>query len=123
VENGKVVLARRDTGEKSFLSKEEVVAQIPDLLEEIQAGLFQQALKFQEENTHNVSTYDELKKIIKKGGFVRCGWDGTNDTEASVKEETKATIRCIPMSENPEGLTCVYSGKPAKHEVIYAKAY
>ena len=123
VENGNMVVARRDTGDKSFLSKDEVVAQIPDLLEEIQKGLFQQALTFQQKNTHKVSTYDELKKVIKEGGFVRCGWDGTDETEAKVKEDIKATIRCIPMSENPEGLTCVYSGKPAKHEVIYAKAY
>ena len=123
VENGNMVVARRDTGDKSFLSKDEAVAQIPDLLDEIQKGLFQQALIFQQENTHKVSTYDELKKVIKEGGFVRCGWDGTDETEARVKEDIKATIRCIPMSENPEGLTCVYSGKPAKHEVIYAKAY
>ena len=123
VENGNMVVARRDTGDKSFLSKDEAVAQIPDILEEIQKGLFQQALIFQQENTHKVSTYDELKKVIKEGGFVRCGWDGTDETEAKVKEDIKATIRCIPMSENPEGLTCVYSGKPAKHEVIYAKAY
>ena len=123
IENGNMVVARRDTGNKSFLSKDEAVAQIPDLLDEIQKGLFQQALIFQQENTHKVSTYDELKKVIKEGGFVRCGWDGTDETEARVKEDIKATIRCIPMSENPEGLTCVYSGKPAKHEVIYAKAY
>ncbi len=123
VENGNMVVARRDTGDKSFLSKDEAVAQIPDLLKEIQKGLFQQALTFQQENTHKVSTYDELKKVIKEGGFVRCGWDGTDETEARVKEDIKATIRCIPTSENPEGLTCVYSGKPAKHEVIYAKAY
>ena len=123
VENGNMVVARRDTGDKIFLSKDEAVAQIPDLLKEIQKGLFQQALIFQQENTHKVSTYDEMKKVIKEGGFVRCGWDGTDETEARVKEDIKATIRCIPMSENPEGLTCVYSGKPAKHEVIYAKAY
>jgi prolyl-tRNA synthetase len=123
VENGNMVVARRDTGDKSFLSKDEAVAQIPDLLKEIQKGLFQQALTFQQENTHKVSTYDELKKVIKEGGFVRCGWDGTDETEERVKEDIKATIRCIPTSENPEGLTCVYSGKPAKHEVIYAKAY
>ena len=123
VENGNMVVARRDTGDKSFLSKDEAVAQIPDLLKEIQKELFQQALIFQQENTHKVSTYDEMKKVIKEGGFVRCGWDGTDETEARVKEDIKATIRCIPMSENPEGLTCVYSGKPAKHEVIYAKAY
>ncbi|MBT6518048.1 MAG: proline--tRNA ligase [Candidatus Marinimicrobia bacterium] len=123
VENGNMVVARRDTGDKSFLSTDEAVAQIPDLLNEIQKGLFQQALTFQQENTHKVSTYDELKKVIKEGGFVRCGWDGTDETEARVKEDIKATIRCIPTSENPEGLTCVYSGKSAKHEVIYAKAY
>ena len=123
VEKGNMVVARRDTGDKLFLSKDEAVAQISDLLREIQEGLFQQALIFQKENTHKVSTYDELKKVIKEGGFVRCGWDGTDETEAKVKEDIKATIRCIPMSENPEGLTCVYSGKPAKHEVIYAKAY
>ena len=123
VENGNMVVARRDTGDKIFLSKDEAVAQIPDLLKEIQKELFQQALIFQQENTHKVSTYDEMKKVIKEGGFVRCGWDGTDETEARVKEDIKATIRCIPMSENPEGLTCVYSGKPAKHEVIYAKAY
>ena len=123
VEKGNMVVVRRDTGDKSFLSKDETVAQIPDLLEEIQKGLFQQALIFQQENTHKVSTYDELKKVIEAGGFVRCGWDGTHETEARIKEDIKATIRCIPMSENPEGLTCVYSGKPAKHEVIYAKAY
>jgi prolyl-tRNA synthetase len=123
VENGNMVVARRDTGDKIFLSKDEAVAQIPDLLKGIQKELFQQALIFQQENTHKVSTYDEMKKVIKEGGFVRCGWDGTDETEARVKEDIKATIRCIPMSENPEGLTCVYSGKPAKHEVIYAKAY
>ncbi len=123
VENGNMVVARRDTGDKIFLSKDEAVAQIPDLLKEIQKELFQQALIFQQENTHKVSTYDEMKKVIKEGGFVRCGWDGTDETEARVKEDIKATIRCIPMSENPEGFTCVYSGKPAKHEVIYAKAY
>jgi len=123
IENGNMVVARRDTGDKSFLSKDDAVVQIPNLLKEIQKGLFQQALIFQQENTHKVATYDELKIVIKEGGFVRCGWDGTDETEAKVKEDIKATIRCIPMSENPEGLTCVYSGKPAKHEVIYAKAY
>jgi len=123
VENGNIVVARRDTGDKLFLPKDEAIFQIPDLLKEIQKALFQQALIFQQENTHKVSTYDELKKVIKGGGFVRCGWDGTDETEAKVKEDIKATIRCIPISENPEGLTCVYSGKPAKHEVIYAKAY
>ena len=123
VQQGNVVLARRDTGEKQVLAKNEAVEKIPNLLENIQQGLFEQALKFREENTHNIESYDEFKRVIKKGGFVRCGWDGTEKTETRVKEETKATIRCIPFDENPSGLTCVFSGQPAKHEVIYAKAY
>ena len=122
VQQGNVVLARRDTGEKHILAKNEAVEKIPNLLENIQQGLFEQALKFREENTHNIESYDEFKRVIKKGGFVRCGWDGTEKTETRVKEETKATIRCIPFDENPSGLTCVFSGHPAKHEVIYAKA-
>ena len=123
VQQGNVVLARRDTGEKQILAKNEAVEKIPNLLENIQQGLFEQALKFREENTHNIESYDEFKRVIKKGGFVRCGWDGPEKTETRVKEETKATIRCIPFDENPSGLTCVFSGQPAKHEVIYAKAY
>ena len=123
VENGNVVLARRDTGKKEFLSKDKVIEQVPELLDNIQEGLFQQALSFREENTHAVSSYDDFKKVIEEGGFVRSGWDGTEETEAKIKEETKATIRCIPFDENPKKLNCVYSGVPAKHEVIYAKAY
>ena len=123
VENKNVVLVRRDTGEKFFIPNDEAMENIPKLLGEIQKGLFVQALEFRKQNTHAVKTYKELKDVIEKGGFVRCGWDGTNETEAKVKEETRATIRCIPSDENPKGLTCVFSGNPAKHEVIYAKAY
>ena len=123
VENGKAVLARRDTGEKSVLSLDESISFIPPLLDEIQDGLFSQALQFQNENTYSVDNYDAFKKQIKEGGFVKCGWDGSDETEVAIKGETKATIRCIPLDENPEGLTCIYSGKPALHEVIYAKAY
>ena len=123
VEKGNVVVARRDSGEKSFLSKEEAVEQIPKLLDDIQTGLFEQARQFRDENTHIVSTYDKFKKVIQKGGFVRCGWDGSEKTEATIKDQTKATIRCIPFDEHPDGLMCIFSGDPAKHEVIFAKAY
>jgi len=123
VENNNVVIVRRDSGKKSFISNIEAMENIPRLLDEIQKGLFLQALEFREEHTHIVESYDTLKEVIGNGGFVRCGWDGTDETEAKVKEETKATIRCIPSDESPEGLRCVYSGNPAKHEVIYAKAY
>ena len=67
--------------------------------------------------------FPEFKDIIDSGGFIRCGWDGSDETESKIKEETKATIRCIPFDENPKNLNCIYSGGPAKHEVIYAKAY
>ena len=73
--------------------------------------------------SHIVSTYDKFKKVIQKGGFARCGWDGSEKTEAIIKDQTKATIRCIPFDEHPDGLMCIFSGDPAKHEVIFAKAY
>ena len=121
--NDQVVVARRDLGEKIFLSKQDVLSTVPQLLEKIQNNLFTQAKKFRDVNTHSVSTYDEFCSHMKAGGFVRCGWDGSSKTELKIKEETKATIRCIPFDEKPEGLRCVFSGKPAKHEVIFAKAY
>ena len=123
VESKKLVMARRDNGEKSSISKNELSIKIKTILEEIQNNLFNQAKEFRNENTHDVKTYDEFKNIINNGGFVRCGWDGDSETELKIKEETKATIRCIPFNEDPKELKCVYSGKKAKHEVIYAKAY
>ena len=106
-----------------ILFKKDVLSTIPKLLEKIQKNLFNQAKEFRNVNTHFVSSYDEFCSIMKTGGFIRCGWDGSSNTELKIKEETKATIRCIPFDEKPEGLRCVLSGKPAKHEVIFAKAY
>ena len=123
VEANKLVIARRDNSEKLFISRDEIRDSLKTILDEIQNNLFNQAKVFRNENTHNVENYNEFKDIIKQGGFVRCGWDGSQKTELKIKEETKATIRCIPFDEKPEGLTCVYSGELAKHEVIYAKAY
>jgi len=123
VESNMVVVARRDNGEKKLISKDKVRDEISNLLVKIQSELFNRAKKFRDNNTHFVKTYKDFKIIIKSGGFVRCGWDGSEVTEAKIKDETKATIRCVPFDENPENLKCIYSGKPAQHEVIYAKAY
>ena len=92
-------------------------------LDNIQLKLITQARDFRDRNTHIVKGYDEFKSIISKGGFVRCGWDGNPETEAKIKQDTKATIRCIPFDEDPEELTCILTGQQAKHEVIFAKAY
>ena len=124
IEKQQVVIARRDTGEKQFVKKEDIVSLIPNLLDSIQNNLFEQAKQFRLNNTHTVSTYADFKEVIKnKGGFIRCGWDGSAETETAIKNETKATIRVIPFDENTKGLNCIFSGKPAKHEVIFAKAY
>ena len=123
VENNQVVLVRRDTNEKFNIGKEDLLNKIPTLLDEIQLSLFEQAKNFRDENTHTINSYDEFKDIVSNGGFVRCGWDGDAVTETAIKNETKATIRCILFDEHIDGLNCIYSGKPAKHEVIYAKAY
>jgi len=123
VESNMVVVARRDNGEKKSIYRDKVKDEISNLLVKIQSELFDQAKNFRDSNTHVVETYEDFKDIIKFGGFVRCGWDGSEKTEAKIKDETKATIRCVPFDENPENLRCVYSGEPAQHEVIYAKAY
>ena len=123
LQNKSLVLARRDTRTKENLPISELIKTVPKVLEKIQKNLYDQALNFRETNTYNVKSFEEFKQIIKKGGFIRCGWDGTDETERRIKEKTKATIRCIPFDESPTGLNCVFSKKPAKHEVIYAKAY
>ena len=123
IESNKVVLARRDTGEKLDCNIQNVADTVPRLLHKIQERLFEEAKNFRDNNTHYVSSFKEFKSIIKDGGFIRCGWNGDEKTEALIKAETKATIRCIPFDENTKGLKCIISGEPAKHEVIFAKAY
>ena len=124
IKEEKVVIVRRDNSDKKFVNKESIIDTIISLLDDVQKNMFNKAKSFQTENTFTVSNYDEFKDILSnKGGFIKCGWDGTSKTEAAIKNETKATIRVIPMDENPKGLNCIYSGKPAKHEVIFAKAY
>ncbi len=119
-----VTVVRRDTGEKMSLSKEGLSEEIPRLLETIQLSLYEQAKSFRDENIFSVQSYDEFKSIIAEtSGFVKCGWDGNPSTEAAIQEETKATIRCIPLEQEVDGLSCIFTGKPAKHEVIFAKSY
>jgi len=126
VENDQAVLVRRLTREKSTLSMDEVRNTIPDILEEIQQAMFDRALKFREENTIRTTDYEEMREFIANdSGFVMMPWDSTPDTEEKVKDDTKATIRCIPFDEPDveDGTEDPVSGKPAKHWVYYSKAY
>jgi prolyl-tRNA synthetase len=124
LENNTVEVARRDTLEKEILHQDNLAVKIEHLLEQIQKNLYQKALDFREENIHYADTYEEFKQILnEKGGFIYAHWDGTSDTEERIKEETKATIRCIPLDAKEEEGKCIYSGKPSKRRVIFAKAY
>ncbi|MBT1700560.1 proline--tRNA ligase [Fulvivirgaceae bacterium PWU4] len=124
LENGTVEVARRDTKEKQVMKLDEVSAAVPRLLDDIQQSIYQRALGYRNEHITKVETYDELKKVLdEKGGFVSAHWDGTPETEAAIKEETKATIRCIPLDVKEEAGKCVYSGKPSNKRVLFARAY
>jgi prolyl-tRNA synthetase len=124
LENGTVEVARRDTKEKQVMKLDEVSTRIPKLLDEIQQNIYTKALKFRDEHITKVDSYDELKKVLDdKGGFVSAHWDGTVETETAIKEETKATIRCIPLDAKEENGKCVYSGKPSSRRVLFARAY
>lgn len=124
VDNGTVEVARRDTKEKMVLSHVDLAHKIPHLLEQIQNNLYQKALAFRDQNIHVVNTYEEFKlKLEAPGGFVSAHWDGTSETETRIKEETKATIRCIPLNNSTESGVCVFSGKPSSQRVLFAKAY
>ncbi len=124
LDNGTVELARRDTREKQVLRFDEVSTTVPDLLDDIQRNIYQRALNFRSEHITQVDTYDTFKKVLdEKGGFVAAHWDGTMETEAAIKEETKATIRCIPLDAVEEAGQCIYSGKPSARRVLFARAY
>ena len=122
--NGTVEIARRDTKEKKTIALESVATDIPALLSDIQQNIYDRAKKFRDEKTTDANSIDELKKILDgKGGFVAAHWDGTIETELAIKEETKATIRCIPLDVKGETGKCVYSGKPSERRVLFARAY
>ncbi|MBB2148989.1 proline--tRNA ligase [Pedobacter gandavensis] len=124
MENGTVELARRDTREKQTVAQEGLDIFIVQLLDEIQANIYNKALQFRDEHTTEANSYDELKELLDgKAGFVSAHWDGTPETEQKIKEETKATIRCIPLNNKQEDGVCIYSGKPSKQRVLFARAY
>lgn len=123
VAKAQVMLARRDTREKQPIPIEGAAALIAARLEEIQAALFDRAKKFRDEHTYPADDYDELKAIVEKGGFALAHWDGTRETEALIKEETKATIRCIPLAGETEPGRCIRSGAPSEQRVYFARAY
>ncbi len=124
VKEGQAVLARRDTGERKAVPREALPEEIPALLEDIQTSLYRRALRFREENTFTVESYDEFKAIFEgQGGFVNAYWCGDAACEEAIKEETKATIRCIPFNQPDEKGRCIYCGREAEEIAVFAKAY
>tara|TARA_B110000438_G_scaffold52248_1_gene52478 strand:- start:326 stop:1798 length:1473 start_codon:yes stop_codon:yes gene_type:complete len=123
LENGTIEIARRDTLEKETFKIENIEFRVEDLLKQIQTNLFNRAVNFRHENTYIANSYKEFKKLIDKGGFVYAHWDGTSETEDFIKNDTKATIRCIPITNDDKVGACVYSGKKSNKMVLFAKAY
>lgn len=124
LQNGTVELARRDTQTKETVSSEGLADRIESLLADIQQSIFEKALAYKNERIIEVNSYEEFKEVLAgEGGFISAHWDGTVETEKRVKEETKATIRCIPLNNKLEDGTCIFTGKPSKQRVLFAKAY
>ncbi|MDY2588477.1 proline--tRNA ligase [Winogradskyella aquimaris] len=124
LENGTVELARRDTFTKEIVELDSINNTVVELLGEIQDSLFNKALDFRDSHITEVNDFEEFKKVLEtKTGFISAHWDGTSETEQKIKELTKATIRCIPLDGKEEEGVCVYTGKPSKRRVLFAKAY
>ncbi|MFT7344027.1 MAG: prolyl-tRNA synthetase, partial [Lentimonas sp.] len=124
LENNQAEVARRDTKEKTSVSLDGFADYLSSTLDQIQVQMFDNALEFRNKNTSKVDSYDEFKtRLNKEGGFFLAHWDGTKETEAKIKTETQATIRCIPLDSEEEAGVCMYSGKPSNKRVIFAKAY
>ncbi|RKR84396.1 prolyl-tRNA synthetase [Mucilaginibacter gracilis] len=122
--NGTVELARRDTKTKETVQQEGLTELIENLLVEIQDNIFQKAFKFRAENTREVDTYEDFKRTLDETpGFISAHWDGTPETEERIKQETKATIRCIPLDNKQEEGKCILTGKPSTQRVLFARAY
>ena len=123
LENGTIEVMRRDTLEKETVQLEGIADYVEKLLDEIHDNIFEKARKYRDERVYECDNYEEFKERIKEGGFFLCHWDGTAETEAKIKEETQATIRCVPFAyEQTPGVDMV-SGKPAKCRVMIARSY
>ncbi|MEW2921356.1 proline--tRNA ligase [Muricauda sp. ANG21] len=124
LENGTYEVARRDTLQKESVKADGVVDKVVSLMDEIQENIFNKALAYREQHITEVDSYEDFKQVIEeKGGFVSAHWDGTSETEDKIKEETKATIRCIPLDAKQEDGKCMVTGKPSTQRVLFAKAY
>ncbi|MFN8277544.1 MAG: proline--tRNA ligase [Chitinophagales bacterium] len=123
LENGTIEVARRDTREKESKPMAGIVHHLEQLLEDIQKRMYEKALKFRDSHIREANSWAEFQQLIETPGFIRAHWDGTPETEEKIKELTKATIRCIPLNNQQEDGVCVYSGKPSKERVIFARAY
>ena len=121
--NGTIEVMRRDTLEKGTVSIDGIEEYVKNLLDDIQNNIFQKALKHRSDLTYTVDTYDEFKEQIEKGCFILAHWDGTPETEERIKEETKATIRCIPLDGDKTPGKCMVTGRPSAQRVVFARNY
>lgn len=124
LENGSIEVARRDLLSKQVVQQENIDQYVADLLEDIQKTIYKKAVDFRTEHTFKADSYDEFKDLVKnKSGFISAHWDGTVETEEKIKNETKATIRCVPFDEPEEEGVCIVTGKPSKKRALFAVAY
>lgn len=123
MENGTIEVMRRDTLEKETRSRADIVEHVAGLLDDIQKNIYQKALDYRTSHTIQVDTYEEFKEKIEQGGFILAHWDGTPETEELIKNETKATIRCVPLNGDTTPGKCMVTGKPSKQRVLFARAY
>jgi prolyl-tRNA synthetase len=129
IQKEQCVLVRRDTREKIFCPLAELTTRLPALIDQIQKEMLERARKYRDDNTRRATSYAEFQEIIEnQRGFIFAPWCGDSECELKVKEDTKATVRCLPLSDSDEvipasGGTCIHCGEPAKHEVYFARSY
>jgi prolyl-tRNA synthetase len=124
LENKVAEVARRDTKEKQSLPLENLAEQVKNLLDEIQAAMFNKAKTYRDSHITEVNEWADFERLLdEKGGFLSAHWDGTAETEEAIKDKTKATIRCIPLGNKQEAGSCILTGKPSTQRVLFARAY